>query len=121
MTLKQALNLQIALAFAEVYMQLFGLDERRAYAWAGLKDRWYHIKAERAVMKANLKRFWYPIIARDKMCLRCGSTKELQVDHVVSLFLFGKTEWNNLQTLCGRCNRKKGKLDCTDYRPKWAR
>ena len=40
-------------------------------------------------------------------CLRCGSTDDLQNDHIIPL---SKGGWNcleNYQTLCGRCNAWK--------------
>ncbi|WP_294755493.1 HNH endonuclease signature motif containing protein, partial [uncultured Ruminococcus sp.] len=33
----------------------------------------------------------------------------LEVDHIIPIAKGGKTEANNLQTLCWRCNREKGK------------
>jgi 5-methylcytosine-specific restriction endonuclease McrA len=49
-------------------------------------------------------------------CLACGATEQLQVDHVVPVGLGGSHDISNLQTLCGRCNRRK-RLDTTDHRP----
>lgn len=45
-------------------------------------------------------------------CLCCGdSTRRiLQVDHVHPFYLGGSNILDNLQTLCGRCNRQKGTL-----------
>ncbi len=40
-------------------------------------------------------------------CLCCGATRGLQVDHVAPSYLGGNHEMENLQTLCGRCNRDK--------------
>lgn len=40
-------------------------------------------------------------------CLCCGATRGLQVDHVAPSYLGGDHEMENLQTLCGRCNRDK--------------
>lgn len=49
-------------------------------------------------------------------CLRCGSARNLTLDHVVALSRGGTNSDGNLQTLCGPCNRaKKGKT--VDYRP----
>jgi hypothetical protein len=131
--MNQTVKLQLQLAGVETLLQLFGegkhgvkifgynlMTERRAYAIMRLKDRWYHMQVERRVMKLNLDKFWYPILRRDGKCLRCGATTNLQVDHIWPLFLWGKTEWNNLQTLCGRpCNQWKGKLKIIDFRPAW--
>lgn len=54
------------------------------------------------------------IIKRDNYtCAICGNSiyKEpnllMEVDHIIPISLGGKTEPNNLQTLCWRCNRTK--------------
>lgn len=45
---------------------------------------------------------------RDKgACRRCGATAELQFDHVIPVSLGGATNEDNLQILCGPCNRLK--------------
>ena len=67
---------------------------------------------ERRRMTSTL---WKQVIRRYPACLKCGSTENLAVDHITPLFSFGKTEWGNLQTLCGRCNRQKG-VTTADYR-----
>jgi hypothetical protein len=41
-------------------------------------------------------------------CRYCGSTIELQYDHIIPVALGGATSAENLQILCGPCNRKKG-------------
>ncbi len=41
-------------------------------------------------------------------CRHCGSGTELQFDHVIPLALGGNSEPENLQLLCGPCNRRKG-------------
>ena len=52
----------------------------------------------------------YKILIRDKCkCVVCGSTTILEVDHIKPVCEGGKTEENNLRTLCGRCNIGKGK------------
>jgi 5-methylcytosine-specific restriction endonuclease McrA len=48
------------------------------------------------------------ILTRDGACRRCGSTKNLEVDHIVPLAKRGTSEDENLQALCGPCNRQKG-------------
>ena len=40
-------------------------------------------------------------------CLRCGSSSELWVDHIVPRAAGGKGGWKNLQTLCRPCNQLK--------------
>lgn len=107
---------------AEILKQIFGLSERTAFTLVGLKSLWHHIKAERAAMTRAL---WFSVCRfYGWRCLRCGlvnwQNKELgkariEVDHVQSLYHWGKTVWNNLQTLCKPCNQWKGVRDI-DYR-----
>jgi hypothetical protein len=40
-------------------------------------------------------------------CIKCGSNVELQFDHIIPLSLGGASTPENLQILCGRCNRAK--------------
>ena len=49
------------------------------------------------------------VFKRDNYCcVKCGSTKNLEVDHKVSLANGGTNHIDNLQTLCRDCNRRKG-------------
>jgi hypothetical protein len=41
-------------------------------------------------------------------CRSCGSQVELQFDHVIPVALGGASAVENLQILCGPCNRRKG-------------
>jgi 5-methylcytosine-specific restriction endonuclease McrA len=41
-------------------------------------------------------------------CRRCGANVELQFDHVIPLACGGASTLENLQVLCGPCNRRKG-------------
>ena len=44
-------------------------------------------------------------------CRRCGASgrfSQLEVDHIIPIAKGGKSTYNNLQTLCHRCNVKKG-------------
>lgn len=48
-------------------------------------------------------------------CLRCGSTKSVQRDHVIPRYQGGEHTPQNWQPLCAHCNSSKGP-DRTDYR-----
>jgi hypothetical protein len=48
------------------------------------------------------------VIERDgKRCLRCRSTRDLTVDHIVPRSRGGSNDESNLQTLCRKCNSAK--------------
>lgn len=40
-------------------------------------------------------------------CLKCNSTENLTIDHITPLAVGGDNDYNNLQTLCSKCNSKK--------------
>jgi hypothetical protein len=50
------------------------------------------------------------ILLRDgSQCAYCGSTNNLQIDHIIPICRGGKENENNMQVLCRTCNLKKGK------------
>jgi 5-methylcytosine-specific restriction protein A len=56
------------------------------------------------------KRVSAVVFARDGYtCLYCGTDANLTVDHQVPLVLGGTNDLENLQTLCGSCNSRKGR------------
>ena len=49
------------------------------------------------------------VFARDKFgCLKCGAESSLSCDHIIPESKGGQTTFENLQTLCSPCNRRKG-------------
>ena len=50
-------------------------------------------------------------------CLKCGSTSNLHVDHVIPRSVGGADSFENFQLLCARCNLSK-QAKTADYRPK---
>lgn len=68
-----------------------------------------NVNYERALMTDSLR---YDVLKRDKFrCTICGATAQdgvkLHVDHIFPVSRGGKTELDNLRTLCERCNRGK--------------
>ena len=60
------------------------------------------LKIKRLTLLPKLR---YQILLRDNFkCKLCGNTEILEVDHIKPLHLGGKTEPDNLQTLCHYCN-----------------
>lgn len=55
----------------------------------------------RALVKAVMERDAY-------RCRRCGGHRDLTVDHINPVSNDGTDELENLQTLCKRCNSRKG-------------
>lgn len=111
--MNQTLKTELKLFLAEALLQLIGYkQEAFIFGLLNLDTRQKHILRERRKMTSTL---WRQVIRRYPACLKCGSTENLAVDHITPLFSFGKTEWGNLQTLCGRCNRQKG-VTTADYR-----
>lgn len=64
----------------------------------------------------------YQVLERDRKCLLCGATPDpendvkLHVDHRVPWSQGGRTELDNLQTLCAQCNLGKGNRSTQDFR-----
>ena len=64
------------------------------------------VRVERAKVSNKLR---FAVFQRDhERCAKCGSRKNLEVDHIYPISKGGKTEMSNLQTLCHRCNVRKG-------------
>lgn len=48
------------------------------------------------------------ILKRDNyQCVRCGSDESLQIDHIIPWHKGGKTNYENAQVLCKKCNYNK--------------
>ena len=61
--------------------------------WAG----GYQSKVTPATRKA--------VMSRDNhQCRRCGSTKQLEIDHIVEQSMGGGDDTSNLQVLCRKCH-----------------
>lgn len=91
------------------YISLIDLVQRAKQLKEERTHRQEQIKYERLKMSDSLR---YDILKRDNFrCQICGSTQadgvKLHVDHIIPVSKGGKTERNNLRTLCDRCNLGK--------------
>lgn len=70
---------------------------------------WKSISAVERAKVSNKMRF--AVYKRDNnRCVKCGSRSNLEVDHIMPIAKGGKTEFNNLQTLCKKCNERKSDI-----------
>jgi hypothetical protein len=49
-----------------------------------------------------------------QVCVQCGTTEGLTVDHKLALCLGGTNDDDNLQMLCRPCNQHKGTRECLE-------
>jgi hypothetical protein len=67
------------------------------------------LKGMRAWIRKNYARLEKAISRRDgRFCKWCGTQAGLQIDHHRPLAKGGRNSIDNLQFLCGTCNRRKG-------------
>lgn len=86
-----------------------------AAKYRAIRKRWQYKRRERLAAS--------PLSTEDLLlfdqtysyCLRCGSTDDLTIDHIVPLAKGGGSEFLNLQCLCRLCNSSK-QTDIVDYR-----
>ncbi|GAA2857769.1 HNH endonuclease signature motif containing protein [Paenarthrobacter ilicis] len=78
------------------------IDRAQATVAMGAQPR--GASARRAIPDDVKQYVW----TRDEgQCRACGSTGELQYDHVIPISMGGSNNVENLQILCGPCNRRK--------------
>lgn len=85
------------------------LFNRKEEAYRKLPAQRRFVQEQRRIMTDSLR---YDVMRRDNFrCQLCGATQAdgymLHVDHIIPVSKGGKTEMNNLRTLCERCNMGK--------------
>lgn len=74
-------------------------------AWLTWPNEPLNQRPERTVPQ-NLK---WEVFERDNFtCKHCGARRHLEPDHIIPMCKGGETNLENLQTLCRKCNGKKG-------------
>lgn len=67
---------------------------------------WKSISIVERAKVSNKMRF--AVYKRDNnRCRKCGSRYNLEIDHIIPIAKGGKTTFDNLQTLCKKCNEEK--------------
>lgn len=94
----------------QVHALLVTRDQRRQASISRAKSTVAMAKAPRrrgrGVIPEDVKQL---VWARDQgRCRICGSNVELQFDHIIPWSMGGATSPENIQVLCGPCNRRKG-------------
>lgn len=66
------------------------------------------VSVERARLSNKMR---FAIYKRDNnRCIKCGSSINLEIDHIIPIAKGGKTTMDNLQTLCKDCNKNKSDI-----------
>lgn len=92
---------------SETIVELIGMIEEKRGDYYLNPEIWDSIsKVERARVSNKVR---FAIYARDNYrCVKCGDTEDLEIDHIYPISKGGKSDLNNLQTLCHHCNYRKG-------------
>ena len=64
------------------------------------------LEASKYISKKHIRKIIFD--KYDNCCHYCGSDESLEIDHVVPVSKGGKSNLQNLQSLCMNCNSKKG-------------
>jgi hypothetical protein len=86
-------------------LQRVSRDERKLKSARALMKGEENGTVSRASIGSEVRR---SVVERDGLrCVQCGAAEDLQFDHILPVALGGATSVENLQILCGDCNRAK--------------
>ena len=92
------------IAFIKKAAKFINKVDRKFRKWTRFKNE-YRPANKRYIPKPTRK----AVLIRDNYkCVKCGSQKDLQFDHIVAVSNNGSNEMENLQLLCKDCNLRKG-------------
>ena len=66
------------------------------------------VRREQRGYDSKWRRLSQMMRAAHPWCVKCGSTKDLTLDHIISLANGGTNDASNAQVLCRKCNSQKG-------------
>lgn len=112
--MKAPLIVGCAVGFASLYLVAGWQFVALSMVTGALLVRFAVRPRRRPVRARRRRRVWSDeerrfILDRDGWaCVYCGSTDELEIDHIVPFSRGGACSADNAQVLCGPCNRSKG-------------
>lgn len=77
------------------------------------KEKYKYKRIEANILTSKIKEDVFRL--HGNICLKCGSTENITIDHIIPIKKNGSNDIGNLQPLCLRCNSSKG-INIVDYR-----
>jgi len=106
--LKNILCIDISNERCELNRQLSNYYERH-------NDEYKTIRSEACRFTSDKKTIKFISDKFGMKCLKCGSTENITIDHIIPVKLGGENTFDNIQPLCASCNSSKG-TKIKDYR-----
>ena len=78
--------------------------ENNPYKYADKRTKEQH-KIKNNLQRESRRKFLYE--QKGEECCQCGSTENLEFDHIIPHSKGGANTYRNIQLLCEKCNRQK--------------